>query len=90
MKVSQSSTLSLVLLTATNSVMMMQRAAAFSARQVSSRAAASTRAISTTSLRFAEDGQAEVVLVGCGAPNRGASSIYSFDVCCCEMDAMVP
>ena len=29
------------------------------------------RGIATTSLRFAEEGQAEVVLVGCGAPNRG-------------------
>lgn len=36
--------------------------------------AAFTRAASTfrpTPLMFAEEGQAEVVLVGCGAPNRG-------------------
>jgi hypothetical protein len=36
--------------------------------------AAITRAASTfrpSPLMFAEDGQAEVVLVGCGAPNRG-------------------
>ena len=32
---------------------------------------AGTRAISSSSLRFAEEGQAEVILVGCGAPNRG-------------------
>ena len=32
---------------------------------------ASRRAISSTSLNYAKDGQAEVVLVGCGAPNRG-------------------
>lgn len=32
----------------------------------------SRRAISSTSvLHFAKEGQAEVVLVGCGAPNRG-------------------
>jgi hypothetical protein len=39
-----------------------------------SRAAFQTtsRAISSTApVQFAKDGQAEVVLVGCGAPNRG-------------------
>jgi hypothetical protein len=41
-----------------------QRSAAFAVRQTS-------RTISTTALKYAEAGQAEVVLVGCGAPNRG-------------------
>jgi predicted dehydrogenase len=43
-------------------------AAAFVARRF---AAPTVRAIGSTSLRFAEEGQAEVILVGCGAPNRG-------------------
>lgn len=30
-----------------------------------------TRSVSSSALRFAQEGQAEVVLVGCGAPNRG-------------------
>ena len=43
----------------------ISRTAAFVTRQ-------SSRAISVTSSCFAaEKGQAEVVLVGCGAPNRG-------------------
>lgn len=29
------------------------------------------RAIGSSALRYAESGQAEVILVGCGAPNRG-------------------
>ena len=46
-----------------------KRSAAFVARQTAFRTVG--RPISTSSLRFAEEGQAEVVLVGCGAPNRG-------------------
>lgn len=42
----------------------VQRSAAFVARQ-------GARAISSSALRLAKPGQAEVVLVGCGAPNRG-------------------
>jgi hypothetical protein len=30
-----------------------------------------TRAYGGTNLMFAKEGQAEVILVGCGAPNRG-------------------
>jgi predicted dehydrogenase len=48
----------------------MQRTAAFTVRQVGRVHAARTIA-SATSLRLAEQGQAEVVLIGCGAPNRG-------------------
>ena len=33
--------------------------------------ASQQRGISSSFLRFAEEGQAEVILVGCGAPNRG-------------------
>ena len=33
--------------------------------------AAAARAYGSTSLNFAKEGQAEVILVGCGAPNRG-------------------
>lgn len=46
----------------------MQRAFAFVSRQA---IRTQQRGISTSFLRFAEEGQAEVVLVGCGAPNRG-------------------
>jgi len=45
----------------------MQRTAAFTARQVRQ----TSRTISSTMPLLAEKGQAEVVLVGCGAPNRG-------------------
>lgn len=38
------------------------------------------RAVSSTGLRLAEEGQAEVVLVGCGAPNRGVSTPHTRDV----------
>lgn len=48
----------------------LQRSAAFVARNTAFRSA-SARVISSTVVRFAEEGQAEVVLVGCGAPNRG-------------------
>lgn len=50
------------------STLTMQRAFAFVSRQA---ARSQQRPISTSLLRFAEEGQAEVVLVGCGAPNRG-------------------
>ena len=30
-----------------------------------------TRAFGGSAVNFAKDGQAEVILVGCGAPNRG-------------------
>ena len=33
--------------------------------------ASSTRAFAGSNVLYAKDGQAEVVLVGCGAPNRG-------------------
>jgi hypothetical protein len=52
----------------------MQRSAAFVARKsfiATQQRAASTSAFRGTSTMFAEEGQAEVVLVGCGAPNRG-------------------
>eukprot|EP00522_Entomoneis_paludosa_P002387 CAMPEP_0172474930 /NCGR_PEP_ID=MMETSP1065-20121228/69608_1 /TAXON_ID=265537 /ORGANISM="Amphiprora paludosa, Strain CCMP125" /LENGTH=396 /DNA_ID=CAMNT_0013233123 /DNA_START=650 /DNA_END=1840 /DNA_ORIENTATION=- len=48
---------------------LVSRSAAFVTRRVVT--PANTRAISSSSLRFAEEGQAEVILVGCGAPNRG-------------------
>lgn len=47
----------------------MQRAFAFVSRQ--GLRAGQQRGISSSLLRFAEEGQAEVILVGCGAPNRG-------------------
>ena len=50
---------------------IMQRAFAFVSRQSVIRTAAQQRSISSSFLRFAEEGQAEVILVGCGAPNRG-------------------
>lgn len=51
---------------------IMQRAFAFVSRQsVIRTTAAQQRSISSSFLRFAEEGQAEVILVGCGAPNRG-------------------
>lgn len=46
----------------------MQRSFAFVSRQVSRH---QSRSVSSSFLRLAEEGQAEVVLVGCGAPNRG-------------------
>lgn len=52
----------------TVTTMMMQRAFAFVSRQARLQ---QTRSISSSLLRFAEEGQAEVILVGCGAPNRG-------------------
>jgi len=51
------------------SALSMQRSAAFVARQTFR--PQQSRAISSTLLRYAKEGQAEVVLVGCGAPNRG-------------------
>ena len=53
--------------------------ASFAARQASAfaingRSQARTianRAFSNTRIMFAKEGQAEVILVGCGAPNRG-------------------
>jgi len=45
--------------------MFSRSALAFTSR------ALARRTISTSQLQFAEAGQAEVVLVGCGAPNRG-------------------
>ena len=33
--------------------------------------AAAARSYGSSSLMFAKEGQAEVILVGCGAPNRG-------------------
>ncbi|KAL7564047.1 hypothetical protein ACA910_006953 [Epithemia clementina (nom. ined.)] len=47
----------------------LQRSAAFLSRRVAT--AQTVRTISGSSIRLAKDGQAEVILVGCGAPNRG-------------------
>lgn len=53
------------------SFLSAQRSAtAFVTRQAAFRTNG-VRAIGSTALRNAEAGQAEVVLVGCGAPNRG-------------------
>lgn len=48
-----------------------KHSAAFIARQTFRTQA--SRAVSGTATRLAAEGQAEVVLVGCGAPNRGKS-----------------
>jgi uncharacterized protein YbjT (DUF2867 family) len=54
------------------STLSMQRSVAFVARQASQTRAASSSAFAPSlSALAAEKGQAEVVLVGCGAPNRG-------------------
>jgi len=47
----------------------LKRSAAFVTHKVAT--PQNVRTISTSSLRLAEEGQAEVILVGCGAPNRG-------------------
>ena len=47
---------------------LSRQAAAFTVRSTRGQA---TRAFGGSSVAFAKDGQAEVVLVGCGAPNRG-------------------
>ena len=62
---------SLTFLIATTS--MLRSAAAFGSAFVprSSARTLSTRAFRPTLSMFAGDGQAEVILVGCGAPNRG-------------------
>jgi hypothetical protein len=62
--------------TALFTMFSMQRTAAFTVRQFGR---VQARAISGTSFLSAEKGQAEVILVGCGAPNRGAflASLYS-------------
>jgi hypothetical protein len=62
MKLNNHASLLLICLT------MMQRSFAFVSRQVSR---TTSRSVSSSLLRLAEEGQAEVVLVGCGAPNRG-------------------
>jgi hypothetical protein len=64
-------------LSATTTIMLssLQRSAAFTARQIGR-----SRAISSTTRRYAEEGQAEVVLVGCGAPNRGKSHEGVFNI----------
>jgi len=49
---------------------MMQRSFAFVSKQAS-RIHQQQRGISSSLHRFAKDGQAEVILAGCGAPNRG-------------------
>lgn len=61
MKIASINTISFTAMFASN----IARSAAF----LSSRTA--VRSISSTAVNFAKDGQAEVVLVGCGAPNRG-------------------
>ena len=57
-----------ILFFVSSSVTTMQRAFAFVSRQTTR---TQQRGISSSFLRFAEEGQAEVILVGCGAPNRG-------------------
>lgn len=47
-----------------------RRTAAFAVNTRSS-AVGATRAFGGSPIMFAKDGQAEVILVGCGAPNRG-------------------
>ena len=42
-----------------------RKSAAFTVSRVA------TRAYGNTAINFAKEGQAEVILVGCGAPNRG-------------------
>jgi len=69
MKISCSSSIA-VAVTMMSFTASLQRSAAFVARNTAFRSA-SARVISSTVVRFAEEGQAEVVLVGCGAPNRG-------------------
>ena len=56
--------------TALTSTTMFRSVAAFGGRTVSSRAFTS-RAIRPSATMLAAEGQAEVILVGCGAPNRG-------------------
>jgi hypothetical protein len=54
------------------STLSMQRSVAFVARKATQNRAASSSAYSRSMAALsAEKGQAEVVLVGCGAPNRG-------------------
>ena len=50
---------------------MLSRATAFTPLARSGARAISSRTFRPSPLMFAEEGQAEVVLVGCGAPNRG-------------------
>jgi hypothetical protein len=61
---------------------MMRPVVSFSslALQRSTRAA-STRAFRPTLFMKAKEGQAEVVLVGCGAPNRGMGWYHGIQVC---------
>lgn len=46
--------------------LVARKASAFVAR-----APGVTRSFGGSAINFAKDGQAEVILVGCGAPNRG-------------------
>ena len=48
-----------------------RRASAFVINGPSRARSVANRAYSTSRIMFAKDGQAEVILVGCGAPNRG-------------------
>jgi len=48
-----------------------RRASAFVINGPSQARSVANRAYSTSRIMFAKDGQAEVILVGCGAPNRG-------------------
>jgi hypothetical protein len=48
-----------------------RRTAGFAFNRAGIAATASTRAYSGSPMLLAKEGQAEVILVGCGAPNRG-------------------
>lgn len=54
----------IVTTTTVTTAMMLSRSSAFVVRNI-------RRSVSSSAVNFAEEGQAEVVLVGCGAPNRG-------------------
>lgn len=48
-----------------------RRSSAFVAKAPFARATAARTFVTPTQIASAEEGQAEVILVGCGAPNRG-------------------
>ncbi len=48
-----------------------RQASAFAMNNARSGARTFTRAYGGSAIMFAKEGQAEVILVGCGAPNRG-------------------
>jgi len=61
-------------LTATATIMfsaLSRQASAFAMNNARTGARTFSRAFGGSSVAFAKEGQAEVILVGCGAPNRG-------------------